>query len=394
MNLQHQEDKYLGRESSKVDFEVVRSKGSFVMTADGRRLIDFNMGWCVGNLGWSHYAIEDAMMRFKGPEYIATHQLYKGWGELAQILVKMAPGNMGKCFRATGGTEAVEIALQAAVAHTERTEFVSVENAYHGDSMAARAVGSPPFEDWNPLFRCHRVHPPLDGQALDQVEKFLRTKRVAAFIMEPIVCNLCVEIPSEEFMSGLQQMCKKYGTLLIIDEVATGFGRTGKMFASEHYKLKPDIICLAKAITSGVAPMGACVMTSTVAKSYQGEDISFPTYGWHPRSVTAALATIRYFQFHQENLFRHVEKVSEYIERRLNAMQFKHHADIRVKGMAIGVKFESKFYGAQICKRALERGLILSEADDGFTMFPALTVGRKTAAEAMDILESCLGNLH
>ena len=151
----------------------------------------------------------------------------------------------------------------------------------------------------NLLSHCHTIAPPLDDEAAARVEKLLRGKDIAALIMEPIICNLAVLIPEGRFMRAVARSCRKYGTLLILDEVACGFGRTGTLFATEHYRVEPDILCLAKAITGGHAPMGATVVTEKVALAAQGKVGFYSTYGWHPLSVEAALATLQYIRRHR-----------------------------------------------------------------------------------------------
>ena len=135
--------------------------------------------------------------------------------------------------------------------------------------------------------------------------------------MEPVVCNLGVLIPSKEFMTRVRAACRETGTLFVADEVATGFGRTGKLFASEHFDLDPDVLCLAKAITAGYAPMGATVVTDEVAKA---AGVGFySTYGWHPLSVAAALANLRYWGKHKDRMLANVADQGDYFRSRLSA---------------------------------------------------------------------------
>ena len=212
--------------------------------ADGRQYIDFVMGWCIGNLGWGMETIRDKINATNHAPYVHPELLYRPWVDVAALLAELTPGELQLSYRATGGTEAVEIALQVAAAFTGRSGFLSIEDSYHGNSIATRSIGA--SDDHNPhsarLSKCRKIKPPLNAQALDRVETALKKRDVAAFIMEPIVMNLAVMVPVEDFMTGVQKLCKKYGTLLIMDEVACGFGRTGKLFASEHYEIEPDIL--------------------------------------------------------------------------------------------------------------------------------------------------------
>ncbi len=144
--------KFVGRDASAIPIEVVSAKGNYVYDSAGKKYIDFVMGWCVGNIGWGVEEVEKRIRNFKGPNYVDPSYLYKPWTELAEILAKLTPGKLQKSFRATGGTEAVEIALQAALAHTKRTKFISIEGSYHGHSIGAMSVGQPTFESILKIF--------------------------------------------------------------------------------------------------------------------------------------------------------------------------------------------------------------------------------------------------
>ena len=268
MDIKQRDKKFIGRDSPALDLDIVKSEGNFLYDSKGKKYIDFLMGWCVGNIGWGSKEVKTAVNKFNGPDYVNPGYLYQPWGELAELLAKITPGRLQKSFRATGGTEAVEIALQAAMSHTKRHKFISIEGSYHGHSIGAMSVGMSDFRKHykNLLSHCYKIKPPLDSSAANRVIKLLSNKNIAALIMEPIICNLGVLIPEKNFMRKVQAACKQYGTVFIMDEVATGFGRTGKLFASEHYGLKPDIMCLAKGMTGGYGGLGAAIMTPEIAK--------------------------------------------------------------------------------------------------------------------------------
>jgi adenosylmethionine-8-amino-7-oxononanoate aminotransferase len=142
--------------------------------------------------------------------------------------------------------------------------------------------------------------------------------------MEPIVLNLGVLIPDADFMERVQQLCRRYGTLLVMDEVATGFGRTGKLFASEHFGIEPDVVCLAKAISGGHAGMGATVVTRDVADSLaEAESAYWSMYGWHPISVAAAIANIAYLRKNQKRLLSNVLEMGEFFRGHLARMELE-----------------------------------------------------------------------
>jgi acetylornithine/succinyldiaminopimelate/putrescine aminotransferase len=318
--------------------------------------------------------------------------LYKPWAELARLLADITPGRLKKSFRATGGTEAVEVAIQIAMLSTKRDRFCSIEGSYHGNSIGAMSIASSDYRKQykNLLNGCQKVRPPLNDKALDKVEKMLSRRNIAAFIMEPIICNLGVLIPEKEFMVGVQSLCRQYGTLLIVDEVAAGFGRTGRLFASEHFDMEPDIMCLAKAITGGYAPLGATVTTDKVAESIQEEFSFYSTYGWHPLSVDAAITNIRYLVKHKARLLANVSEMSHYFESRLSRMKFKYPARIRIKGLAIGVEVSNADYVSKRVDKCRQAGLLITAEENVLLLFPALNIDQKIAEKGLDILESCL----
>jgi len=370
---------HLGRSDEADELEIVGAEGSWLFDDAGNRYIDFVMGWCVGNLGWNPPELRERLRRFEGPDYVTPSALYRPWGELASLLAEITPARLARAFRAVGGSEAVELALQAAEARTGRKKFVAIADAYHGNTLAIRALSR------------HTIKPPLDERALDRLETLLHKRDVAAFIMEPVICNLGVVVPAREFMRGAGELCARYGTLFVADEVASGFGRTGKLFATEHYELEPDILCMAKSLTAGLAPMGATIMTDEVSEGL-GDDFAFySTYGWHPYAVEAAIANARYWKRHARALLDNVAARSAELEAGLGAIDFACAADVRVKGLAIGIEFDDEDYAGGLEERCRERGLLLSSDGNLAMLFPALTVDAETVAAALDVIATAAG---
>jgi len=387
------DSEYLGRDVPSVDLQITRSQGSYLYDDQGKKYIDFVAGWCVGNIGWEVKEVCDTINKFNGPTYVDPYYLYEPWVVLAKLLAEIAPGDLQVSFRATGGTEAVEIALQAAMAHTKRHKFISVSGAYHGHSIGAMSIGLNDFRTTYPnlLPGCFKIDPPLDKKAALQVEKLISKGDIAAYISEPIICNLGVLIPTQEYYDIIQSACKKYGTLFIIDEVATGFGRTGKLFASEHYDLKPDIMCLGKGLTGGYAALGATITTKEVAESMKFSFSLYSTFGWQPLNTAAALANLNYLLKNKDNILINVTQVNTYIVQRLKSMKFAYPATIRAKGLAIGVQFEDRNYVFDLVNRCRQHGLLISMLDINiFTIFPALTISQEDAHAGLDILEASL----
>lgn len=392
MNIIQKDKKYISRGGEQPkEIVITRTEGSYVYDDRGRKYIDFLMGWCVGNIGWGNAEVRRAIRQFRGPDYVTPSYMYRPWTELAELLARITPGRLQKTFFATGGTEAVETALQAAMSHTGRHHFISIQGSYHGHSIGAMSVGDSAFRKQyhNLLFHCNKIKPPLDTQAADKIITLLKLRKVAALIMEPIIINLGVEIPTKEFFNTVSAACKKYNTLLIADEVATGFGRTGKLFSSEHYGLRPDIMTLGKGLTGGYGALGATIVTPEIAKSMEWGFSHYSTFGWTPINVAATLANVRHFLKHQKHILTHAAQIAEYLHGRLRDMPFRYPFEIHQAGLAIAIHFDGTNYPGQIITRSRRAGLLMAkEGRKALIMFPALNVPMTVAKRAMDILES------
>lgn len=371
--------------------DVAAASGGTIIDTSGRRYIDFTMGWGVGNLGWGREDIRAALRDFDGPDYVSPSFRYAPWEELAGLLVSIAPGKLTRCYRATGGTEAVDIALQLATAATGRKKLVSLEHAYHGNSIATLSVGESSNRELYPalLAGCKKLAPPLDERAAGKLETLLRGGDVAALVMEPIPLALGVHVPDPVFMTRAARLCRRHGTLLVADEVACGFGRTGALFACEHYGWEPDILCLGKAITAGYAGMGATLVSDRVARQLGDRVDPWSTYGWHPRSVAAALATVRHFMANRERILANVAAMSALIREGLLAMGLPSPC-LCIQGLAIAVHLGDEERAEKIGERAREQGLLLIAESGVVGMSPPLDVDAETATRAVEILAGCL----
>jgi acetylornithine/succinyldiaminopimelate/putrescine aminotransferase len=371
------------------ELQIAASNGSIITDSRGRKYIDFVMGWCVGNFGWRPAVIAKAIERFKGPDYVYPGYAYAPWTELARLLASLAPRPLTTCFRATGGSEAVDLALQAAMVHTGRRAFLSLEDSYHGNSLGGLSIGASDNRERikNLLPHCGKIAPPLDAKALGRIEQRLKRRDVAAFIMEPISINLGVMIPEKDVIRGVRDLCRRYGTLFVADEVATGFGRTGRVFACEHFDLDPDMLCVAKAMSGGLAPIGAVIATAPVAKSMEeNEGTFYSTYGWHPRSVAAAIATLRDLKKNRTRLFAGVAEISELFRVRLLQLEFEQPATVRIQGLAIGIDVGSEDYADAIVEKCRRNGLLVSTEGSTVLLLPSLVIDRRTASRGLDIL--------
>ena len=392
MTVKEKDDKYFGRGSAAVDLEVSRAKGSYLYDTNGKKYVDFLGGAGVGNLGWAHEDIELAIRNSERPSYVYPHFYYKPWTDLAELLAAVTPENLTTSFRTTGGSEAVDAALQIAMMYTGRKKILSIEGSYHGNTFGALSVANSANRKkfHNLLPGCEKIEPPLNEEALQQIESKLQDNEFAAFIMEPVICNLGVIIPEENFMEKLDELCKKHGTLLIMDEAISGFMRTGKFFASEHYNIKPDIMCVAKALSAGHAGMGAVITTDKIAKAVEGEIGLYSSYGWHPIGTDAAIATINYLINNTEDLLDNIERVSSVFEKQLPKISFRKDPEIRRKGLAVAVDVHDKEYASEIREEALKHGLLMNTEGSSLLFLPALNIETETVVEGLKILQECV----
>ncbi len=386
----HRRSTQVALQADAENIPILGSQGGYLIGPRGKQFIDFTSGWCVGNFGWNEPNVRAAIRKFKGPAYVYPGYRYKGWDELAALLGDLTPRNLTRCFRATGGSEAVDLALQAAMLHTGRRKFISLKDSYHGNTIGGLSVGSGDRNILpNLLGNCHRIAPPLTLQVAARVETLLKRRDVAALIMEPISINLGVLIPDKAFFRRVEKLCQRYGTLFIADEVATGFGRTGKLFAIEYFNIKPDIMCVAKAITAGHIPMGAMLTTAGVARSMEEKGNFYSTYGWHPLAVAAALATLRALRRRRKSFLKQVNALSVRFVDRLSMMGFRTTPKIRAKGLAIALEFETEQEASGLVERAKKNGLLLTSEGQVVLLLPPLTMTNKVAEKGLSILAGC-----
>ena len=389
MKTKEKDEKYFGRGKPSQDLEVLRTEGSFIFDNEGKKYVDFLGGAGVGALGWNKPEIEEALKNPNRPSYVYPNFRYKPWADLAELLAEITPEHLVKSFRTTGGSEAVEAAMEMAMMYTKRKKFISIEGAYHGNTMGALSLGTSKNKDKFPnlLSDCEKIEPPLNQESLDKIENLLKKEDVAAFIMEPIIVNLGVIVPEKSFMKKLNELCKKYGTLLVMDEAITGFGRTGRMFASEHFEIKPDIICMAKALSAGHAGIGALICTQEIAQTCEEKVGLYSSYGWHPVSVDVALATLHYIKNYETELLENVEKMEQLFVENLEKIDFKTDAEIRSKGLAVSIDVKDEEYASEIKKKALEAGLLMNTEGSSLGFLPALNIEEDVVLEGLQILK-------
>lgn len=317
--------------------------GQYLYDEDGTEYLDLLSGFGVFALGRNHPTIAEALKETLSLELPNLVQLDVSVlsGLLAQELLKTTPENINKMFFCNSGTEAVEAAIKFARFTTKREKVVYCEHAYHGLTLGALSLnGEDIFRaGFGPLLPGCSAIPFNDLSALEQA---LSQKDVAAFIVEPIQ-GKGVNLPDDNYLAGVEKLCKKYGTLMVADEVQTGLGRTGTFWAVDHWGVQPDMICMAKALSGGHVPVGAVAMTQKIMDSvYNRMDravVHGSTFAKNNLAMAAGLATL--YVLKEESLIEKSAAIGNDIIASINAMsaKFEFLKEARGKGMMIAVEF-------------------------------------------------------
>lgn len=326
------------------DKHYVRGEGPYLWDAEGKRYLDFLSGYGVFNIGRAHPVITQTIKDLLDTKDANLVQMDCSplTGELAKALIERAPSGDRVYFTSTGA-ETVETALKFAKATTKRERFLFLNKGFHGLTVGALSVmGNQEFrEGFGELLpRCEGV--PMNDLAA--LEHELKKKDVAGFVFEPIQ-GKGVFIPQAGYLKAAEELCKKYGTLMIADEVQTGLARTGKLFAIEHEGLKPDMILISKALSGGVVPTGAVIATDQVFRSvFSKMDrcvVHSSTFGKNSFSAAVGLATL--WVIENEKLCERAEAIGQRLMNGLREMQkdFEMLGEIRGRGCMIGIEFKA-----------------------------------------------------
>ncbi len=323
-----------------------RCLGSELFTSDGRRILDFLSGYCVHNVGHNHPAVIAAIrseLESCGPAMIQTHVAERA-GELGEKLCHRAGGKLSKVFFGSSGSEGVEAAIKFARAHTRRPGLLYANGAFHGLTCGALSLMGSSFwrEGFGPLLPETEEIPFDDVRALEQK---LASKKFAAFIVEPMQSEAGIRMPSEEYFSAAQALCRRYGTLLVLDEVQTGMYRTGPFLAAQHFGVNPDMVILAKAMSGGLVPVSAVLMTEAIYDSVYGSlrraIIHTSTFSENSLAMRAALATLEVLE--TEDLGRRSTAMGQLLLQKLSdALRgFEMVKEVRGMGLLVGIEFQA-----------------------------------------------------
>jgi len=323
-----------------------RCVGAELFTDDGRRILDFLSGYCVHNVGHNHPEVIGAIreeLESCGPAMIQTHVAERA-GELGARLCQLAGGGLTKVFFGSSGSEGVEAAIKFARAHTGRTGLLYADGAFHGLTCGALSLMGNSFwrEKFGPMLPETEAIPFDD---LDALEHKLAGKKFAAFVVEPIQSEAGIRVPSPGYFRAAQELCRRYGTLLVMDEVQTGMYRTGPFLASHDLGAEPDMVVLAKAMSGGLIPVSAVLMTEPIYDSVYGSlrrSISHTsTFSENGLAMRAALATLDVLE--SEDLGRRSIEMGEVLRQRLSEALsgYEMVKEVRGKGLLLGIEFRT-----------------------------------------------------
>lgn len=327
-----------------MDVQYDRCSGAELFTADGRCIVDFLSGYCVHNAGHNHREIIAAIkaeLDRRGPAMLQSH-VPELAGELAGQLCERAGGRLSKVFFCSSGSEGVESAIKFARAKTSRTGLLYNHGAFHGLTCGALSMMGDSFwrGNFGPMLPGTQAVPFADIEAL---EKQLATRQFAAFFMEPIQSEGGIRSPTREYMQAAQAFCRKYGTLFVLDEVQTGMYRTGPFLAMHHFDVDPDMVVLAKALSGGLVPIGAVLMSdavyAAVFDSLRNAIIHTSTFSENSISMRAGIATLEVLERYK--LGERSAHAGEYLRLRLRSALsgYEMIQEVRGAGLLSGILF-------------------------------------------------------
>ena len=376
--------------------EVERAEGSCFYTPEGKRYYDLVAGVSVSNVGHCNPVVVEAVQ-----QQAARYMHVMVYGELveapqveyARRIAELLPSPLESVYFLNSGAEAVEGALKLAKRYTGRTELISFRRAYHGSTHGAMSMmGTPEGEEWKAAFR--PLLPDVQSLEFNDFEQLARiTTRTAAVLVEPVQGEAGVRLPASGFLEALRKRCDEVGALLIFDEIQTGFGRTGEIFACVKYGVTPDIVCLAKALGGGM-PLGAFVSSQQIMSSLSHSPVlgHITTFGGHPVCCAAGLAALNYIV---DNDLHYKAEVKGTMFERLLA-DHPQVREIRRGGLLLAVELgvpEKLYRLMELFKEAGVMSDWFLYCDTAFRISPPLTISEAEIEECCAIIRGCLDRL-
>jgi adenosylmethionine-8-amino-7-oxononanoate aminotransferase len=411
---------------------IVEGTGCRLTDIEGRHYIDGLAGLWLVNAGYGRREIAEAVARQMAQIHYVSSQGFTSapTARLAEKLADLAPGGLSRVFFVSGGSEAIETALKIAKqcqfqrGFAKRHKIIARRWSYHGSTFGAMSVSASRFVNksiFEPLMQgtlhvpppyCYRcdygmTYPSCNVYCARAIEQWIQAERpdtVAAIVAEPVSASCGIVVPPAEYFGILREICDKYGILLIADEVITGFGRTGKMFACEHWNLEPDIMTTAKGLTSGYVPMGAVIVKAAVADAFVGEPKvaiqHLLTFGGHAAGAAAALENLAIFE--REGLVSRSAQMGAYLLDRLRELgEYPIVGDVRGLGLLCGVELvrdrrtrerfsEADDLPRRMTEKLRRRGLICRVMGDVIPLAPPLVISKVEIDEVVGILKASI----
>jgi len=379
-------DKYVIANYTRLPRVIVKGQGCYLYDADGNKILDMFPGWAVSGIGHCHPKVVEALRKQAGELLHIDNTFYsEPQGKLAKLLSERAFG--GKCFFCNSGAEANEAALKLARLHTaqEKYKFITAEGSFHGRTFATvTATAQPKYhEGFLPLLPGFVYVPFNDITALESAF----SDEVAAVMVEPIQGEGGINVATAEYLQAIRRLCDENGALMILDEVQTGIGRTGKWFAYQHLEVEPDIMTMAKALGGGVA-IGAMMAKEEIAASLvPGKHAS--TFGGNCLACAAGIAVIEAIE--EYNLLKNAAELGKYVKDKLQQLKEKHLIIDSVRGIGLMIGAQLTGPGTEIVNKCLEKGLRINCTNDTvLRLMPPMIVTKDQIDQAIDILDDVL----
>jgi adenosylmethionine---8-amino-7-oxononanoate aminotransferase len=386
---------------------IEAAEGTELIDSQGRRYLDgVSSLWC--NVHGHRHPEIDAAVREQLDRVAHSTMLglsHPGAADLARRLVEIAPTGLNRVFYSDSGSTAVEVALKMAFQywqhrggqHVRKTSFICLDQAYHGDTIGSVSVGGMPLfhGTFEPLlFESHRAKP---GD-IDDIARLLaiREEEIAAVVIEPLVqgaAGMLTHPPG--YLRAVRRLCDRHGALLICDEVATGFGRTGTMFACEQEGVSPDLLCLAKGLTGGYLPLAATLATERIYESFLGAQSDFKTffhghtYTGNPLACAAALASLEVFE-RERTLVRLQPKIRLLSGWLAQVEKLAEVKEVRQRGLMVGIDLGDHDpelrLGHRVVQEARRRGVIVRPLGDVIVLMPPLTISKQDLRRLVEVV--------
>ena len=381
------EDRYLAGTYQKIPVVAARARGTKIWDMNGKEYLDFMSGYGVAIFGHSNNAIREAIKRQLDEIYITHTSVYSpARARFLGELMKVTPTGLNMAYISNSGAEAIEAALKIAVKSTKRKKIISMEKAYHGKTMGALSITH--SAKYRKSFE-NMLIPGVEFVKFGDYEgvlELLKKEDVAAVFMEPIQGEGGINLPDPQFLASVREATSSYGTILVMDEIQSGLGRTGKMWAHENWGIAPDVMTIGKGIGGGI-PMGVTVGKKEFVEALEiGEQSS--TTGGNPLSCAAGEVVIRELR---NGIMRQAGEMGKYVLQRMREETDSHRLVSQSRGIGMMLAMELRVRFVPVLMDMINRGLItLYSGINTIRMLPPYTVSREEVDRAIDIMKAAL----